>query len=268
MFIKKLDFLLIKIYTKIRMKMMKGIFGMKPILIAAAEDTELDFLIERLKNKRECSIQGYSFYEGEMYEYPVVIVKTGVGIINASISMTIAVKKYKPTIIVNEGTAGSHSTECDKWDLVIGEKVAMMNSYKTPSAPEEDGINASEWSIYCFGKEKREILADSELVKIAENVKYDYGNVHKGIIASGDMFNREIARINWFHKNFNTICEEMEGIAVYKVANKFNIPVIGFRVISNNEIIGKSYDVDCGMGSQKFTYVFLEKLVSSWKEVK
>ena len=66
--------------------------------------------------------------------------------------------------------------------------------------------------------------------------------VYTGTIGSGDVFNREIDRIDWISNNFGNLCEDMESIGVYSVCNKFNIPCIGIRIISNNEITGEELD--------------------------
>ena len=42
---------------------------------------------------------------------------------------------------------------------------------------------------------------------------------------------------------------------------KFEIPKISFRVISNNEIVGLSYEPLYGLYSQKFTYEFVRKYI-------
>ena len=53
----------------------------------------------------------------------------------------------------------------------------------------------------------------------------------------------------------------MEGVAVYKVAQTFNVPVIGFRIISNNELLNEHYDVKYGKYSQEFTCSFLKEYI-------
>ena len=53
----------------------------------------------------------------------------------------------------------------------------------------------------------------------------------------------------------------MEGIGVYKVCNRLNVPVISFRVISNNEILGMRYDVSYGKKSQIFSYEFVKRYI-------
>ena len=46
----------------------------------------------------------------------------------------------------------------------------------------------------------------------------------------------------FIYKKYNTLCEEMETDAVYTIAKNFNVPVIGIRVITNNEVLKETYD--------------------------
>lgn len=241
---------------------------MKPILITGAEDTELNILLDKLEDKKEGYIQGYNFYKGFFLKYPVIILKTDVGIINATISTTVAIQEFDPCIVINQGTAGSHVVDFTRGDLVIAEKVSMMNSYVTPSKKEKMEVNALEWNIKTFANDKQIINTDEKLLYMANLIKseYLYGNVHNGVIASGDMFNRESERIKWFNKKFKTVCEEMEGFAVYSVGERFKVPVIDFRVISNNELTGEKYDTKYGEYSQEFTYCFVKKYIDEYEK--
>ena len=79
----------------------------------------------------------------------------------------------------------------------------------------------------------------------------------------GDIWNREADKILMFHQKYGTLCEEAEGIAVYTIANDFEIPVLGVRVISDNEILDEPYDRNTGLKSQEFTYeLILQKIAS------
>lgn len=82
-------------------------------------------------------------------------------------------------------------------------------------------------------------------------------------LAVGDVWNQEADKILMLHQKYGTLCEEAEGIAVYTVANDFGIPVLGIRVISNNEILEEPYDRNTGLKSQEFTYeLILQKIAS------
>ena len=78
------------------------------------------------------------------------------------------------------------------------------------------------------------------------------------------MWNNEADRIMHLNKKYNTLCEEMEGIAIYQIANQYNIPVIGIRVISNNEVLEEKYDVSTGEKVQYFVQKLVEKYVENY----
>lgn len=241
----------------------------RPILIAGAMSSEIEIIITKLRNKIEKDEKSYNIYEGFIDNYPVVILKTKVGVINAAISTLLLIQKYNPIAIINQGTAGSHEYNCHKLDLVVGKEVININSVKTGVKQLGRGTNPLEWQIKDFhtGSENDYIIynCDENMLEIAKSIKekYTYGTMHFGRIGSGDVWNREIDRINWFNKNFKTLCEEMEAVSIYKIADIFNIPVIAFKVISNNELIGEKFDVKTAEACQEFTYEFVKEYIKN-----
>jgi adenosylhomocysteine nucleosidase len=85
--------------------------------------------------------------------------------------------------------------------------------------------------------------------------------VHVGTLGSGDVWDKETDRILMLNKKYGTLCEDMESIGIYTVSNMFNIPVIGIRIVSNNEILEEEYDRSIGRKSQEFTYEFIKKII-------
>ena len=63
------------------------------------------------------------------------------------------------------------------------------------------------------------------------------------------------------NQKYGTLCEDMEANAVYTVANQFNVPVIGIKIVSNNEILGESYERSAGAKSQEFSYELIKKII-------
>ena len=62
------------------------------------------------------------------------------------------------------------------------------------------------------------------------------------------------------NEKYNIICFDMEGIAVYTIANMYKIPAIDIRVISDNEILGEEYDRNISIKGQEFVLNLLEKI--------
>lgn len=42
-------------------------------------------------------------------------------------------------------------------------------------------------------------------------------------------------RIKWFHENYGTSVEEMEGASAAQMAEAYGVPFLGIRVLSNNK---------------------------------
>ena len=127
-----------------------------------------------------------------------------------------------------------------------------------PNKSRGQGINPFEWEPNKRAKEIKR--ANLELVHsfgkfLKENC---INNVYIGTIGSGDVFNREIDRIDWISNKFDNLCEDMESIGVYSVCNKFNIPCIGIRIISNNEITGEELDENQAISLQELLAESLE----------
>lgn len=214
----------------------------KVILIQGAMNIEIEYLINQLKEKEKIAIAEYEFYKGTISNKTIIISKTLIGTINATIATSIGISRFKPDVIINQGIAGAHKKDIHIGDIVIGEKCCNINSYSMPTKSENEGTNPFEWEPDKRAKQVQN--ADDNLLKcVKEKLFLNYKRkVFIGTLGSGDVFNREIDRINWINNTFGNLCEDMESIGIYTTCNKYKIPCIGIRIISNNEITGEEFD--------------------------
>lgn len=239
----------------------------RPILIIGAMNVEINFLIDRLENLEISKLNIYNIYEGNIKGYPIVIAQSEIGIINSAVLTTLAIEKYNPILVINQGTAGGYSKDIHKGDIVIGSECFNIMSAKTPNRGENEGSNSLEWEYISFtnggADEKKIIKADDKLVKFIKDRKemYQGGNIHTGVIGSGDVWNWEIDKITYLNKEHDVLCEEMEGISVYTVSTNYDVPVVGVRVISNNTILEEGYDETLGLKCQEFIYKIVQDLI-------
>lgn len=243
----------------------------KPIIIQGAMEIEVEYLIKQIENIKKVNIQGYEFYEGTMNNYPIVISKTNCGEIEMSVATILGILKYNPIAIINQGTAGAHDLSLCQHDIVVGTSCININSFEAMAKEKGQGSNPLSWELKTFKDgidELIEIPTSEELIELANKVKHKYtnGKVVFGILGGGDGWNKEWDRIDWLNKNYHTLCEDMESIATYTICKKQNIPVIGIRVISNNERIKKQiYDKTIGLDSQKFAIELCKECIRSNK---
>ena len=237
---------------------------MKTIIIQGAVDGEISGLIEMFPGGVERVINGYRFHEVEYNNVKVIISFTDMGIMNATISTMIGIAEYKPMAVINQGTAGGHIEEIDFPDIVVGTSSVYLNNFKTPAKGKGEGSNALEWTTK--GNYSFEIEANRDLLQIAKSLELE-GNIHFGKLGSGDLFSREFDRIVKLNEEHGHLSEDMESIAVYKACDSMNVPVIGIRIISNNELnMVYSYDDTCNEAHvilNNYVMKFLDALIES-----
>lgn len=250
-----------------------------PIIIQGAMEMEVEELINLIDIDKIEEINGYKFYIGKYKDHNIIVSETQVGVINASIATMLAIHNFKPKAIINQGIAGSHVDYIHRNDIVIGEKSVNINSFITGIKNKNEGSNPFEWQ---FDTRSIEINCNEKLLNLAKNINDNEYNLFYGILGGGDIFDREVDRIKWIQERKNTLCEDNESVAVYTICNKLNVPCIGFRTITNNEVtqtendgatstrkdiaqnankmIFKKHDEKPAKVSQYFTMKFLEKI--------
>lgn len=229
---------------------------MKTILIQGAMDCEIDEFIDFFKPKTEKVFGGFKFWISEFFGARIIISKTDIGIINATIATTIAIFEFKPDIVINQGCAGSAKENLKVGDIVIGDASVYINNFKTPLKSKNDGSNSLDW--IASTKRSYKIESSKNLVEIAKQLD-SAKNFKFGILGSGDFFNREYDRICHLQNLFNHLCEDMESVGVFKACEDFGVERIGFRVISNNELNKTDLDKSTTKISQQLTINFIKK---------
>lgn len=230
------------------------------ILIQGALDIEIEYLLSRMNNRVRKEIFGFEFYLGSINDVNVVISKTLVGVVNSTMATTIGIMLFKPDFVINQGIAGAYYNDLHIGDIVIGKRCCNINSYKTPMSYKGEGSNSLNWEL-----NKRAIdvkFADEKYAKIFKRKLHNiYENrVCIGNLGSGDIFNRELDRIYWIREKFDCMCEDMESIGCYSVCEKFNIPCIGIRIISNNELLQEKIDKSVAIKLQKLLESTINKI--------
>jgi adenosylhomocysteine nucleosidase len=237
-----------------------------PLVLQGAMDAEVRTLVSALQNRSETRVGGWTFWSGTLDGYPVVVSKTMKGMSNAAAATAIAVERYQPVAIINQGTAGGHQPDLHVLDIVLGVESVNLGAIKTAFRTAGTGVNTEDWKpldlLRTEGSAGMDPLAltmrrfrgDGRLLDVARSVRSSYskGRVVDGVIGSADVWNSELDRIARFHREFGTSVEEMETASAAQVAASFQIPFLGIRVLSNNITDGETYDRNAGEACQAF----------------
>ncbi|MBT2687743.1 5'-methylthioadenosine/S-adenosylhomocysteine nucleosidase [Bacillus sp. ISL-47] len=248
----------------------------RPILIQGPMPIEAEKFAERLDKVKIEKSGTFVFYKGKLDKYPVIVAKTGKGMENTAAATAVAIEKYDPIAIINQGTSGGHDPSLNVFDIVLGERTTNIGSLKTGHLEENEGIDPTNWipmdlmaSEGSAGEDPnaekaRYYEGDEDLLAAAKAVKHKYtkGKVVEGTIGSADVWNNEVDRIKWFHENFGTSVEEMEGAAAAQIAKAYHVPFLGIRVLSNNKTNGGKYNPNTAEANQDYVYEVVKQYIS------
>ena len=196
--------------------------------IIGAMDSEVDTLFTRMSAKEKININNLTFYKGKLFNKDVVIVKCGIGKVNATLCTQLLILTFKVSKIINTGIAGAVGEGLSIYDFVVSTEAVYH-----------------DFDVQFFGYKAGQVpgmpetfLADSSLLNAALSAfeHTDFSNklkIVKGRIASGDQFisgnEKKTSIINAFHPQ----CVEMEGCAIAHTCFANNVPFVIIRCMSD-----------------------------------
>ena len=201
--------------------------GSRPIGIISAMNSELQFLIDNTRVTRTDEIGGMLFYSGVLNNKDVVLVRGGIGKSLSAAYTAILIHEYNIDKLIFTGIAGGVGDDVDVLDVVIATEL-VTHDYGTQT---NDGF------VWRPGPERIEsVVVDPALSDLAYNTAVSLlgaSRVHKGLIATGDQFIASETYVAWLQEQFGALACEMEGVSVALIAQKFDIPTIIVRCMSD-----------------------------------
>ena len=163
---------------------------MKPehrlIGIIGAMDSELETLLAAMTEKKQETLYGLTFTTGTLDGCAVVLVKAGIGKVNAARCTQLLIDRFSPSAIVNTGIAGGLAPGLSVGDVVVAAGV-LQHDFDVTAFGHAKGylctggddtaatvFPADEALSGCFAAAAQAILGE--------------GHVHRGLIATGDQF--------------------------------------------------------------------------------
>lgn len=197
--------------------------------IIGAMDEEIELLLSQMTNKKETVIARTLFIEGNLKDRAIVLLKSGIGKVNAAMGATIMHENFSPEYVINTGSAGGFAKELDVGDIIISNKVVHHDV----------DVTAFDYEYGQVPGMPPMFFADSTLVDIAETVAQELKiQSLTGIIATGDTFMEDPNRVTFVRDKFPTmLAVEMEAAAIAQVCYQYEKPFIIIRSLS--DIAGK-----------------------------
>ena len=214
---------------------------MMNIGIITAEEEEMQAIKNCMTNIVETRYYNLHFYEGEINDKRCVLVRAGIGKVNAARTTQLLIDRFYVDVVVNIGSAGAAHELLNVGDIVIANKLVQYDFDITDIGNYEKG------EIFEFGKY---MYTDSRLIDLCNETIKEMGDnnfkVRIGIIGTADLFCARPEVAKNVRETFNIECMEMEGAAVAQVCNLDKIPCLVIRGISdtpngNNKIDFHTY---------------------------
>lgn len=214
---------------------------MANIGIIGAMEEEIAFLREKIEIVTTKSLLGLTYHIGRFSGHQVVLVKSGIGKVNAAICTQAMIDHFGVDFVINIGVAGALSPELKIGDILISTD-AVQHDMDTTDFGDPIGIIPRMPVSYFPADEALIALAQ----KAADVCQLDC-RIITGRVASGDQFISSKAARETIRKNVQGDCAEMEGAAIAHTCFLNRIPFVILRAISDeaNEQAGVSFDEFC-----------------------
>ena len=198
-----------------------------PIGIIGAMDEELAML-KAAAGAAECeTLAGMEFCRGKLGGREVVIVKSGIGKVNAGVCAQLLITCFGVCRIINTGVGGALDQRLNIGDVVISTDVVQHDFDVSPIGFAKGEIPYTGLFAFPADDVMRRDAAEAARQAAADSL------VLEGRVCSGDQFIASRDQKQAILSAFGGLCCEMEGGAVAQVCWLNHVPFVIIRAISD-----------------------------------
>jgi len=201
--------------------------------IIGAMEEEVAILRAALQNLQEVQSGPFCFYKGQLDSVPVVLLRCGIGKVNAAVGCALLIELYKPHLVINTGSAGGLDPNLKVGDLVVSSGLVYHDvdvtafSYEYGQIPGQEAVFSVPDDIIVVAEKAVGTL------KLQGSLPQDIQMV-RGLIGSGDIFLHDPQKIALVRSQFPTLSAvEMEGAAIAHCCTLFKVPFLVIRALSD-----------------------------------
>lgn len=212
--------------------------------IIGAMETEVSTLKKHMAQSGGYSSKrhaGMDFAVGKLGKADVVVVKCGVGKVNAALCVQVLADFFEVTHIINTGVAGALNEKLDIGDILISTD-ALQHDVDVTALKYAPGQIPGVPTL-AFPADK---LLSMHAERTAEALKNEPGfsgvTFMSGRVVSGDIFVSDNEVKKRLIETFRGDCCEMEGAAIAQAAYANNLPYVILRAISDRANGGATVD--------------------------
>ena len=232
---------------------------MKRIAIIVAMQSEFELVSHILENAVESEIEGAKCMMGMLYGKEIILLKSGIGKVNAAMQVTSLIAEMHPDYIINSGVAGGIGEGMHQGDIVVGTECCYHDVW----------CGEGEWGQVQGYPLK--FSASFELVNAMKAFNSQLSTLNSqlvfGLICTGDQFISDLATLQGIKKNFpDGKAVDMESAAIAQVCYAKQVPFMSLRIVSDTPGMEKDNTtqyLDFFAEAPKMTFAVLRQLIET-----
>ncbi len=188
------------------------------IAIIVAMSKELNLLLALMEDKKEVSVNGFTYHRGTLEGREVIAMQCGIGKVNAAIGTLGMIDTFHPDVVINTGVAGGTGQGAGILDLVLASNIAYHDVWCGPG---------TQWGQAADCPRMFACPVPPEPLAAHIGAKC-------GLIASGDIFvsrAEDVERIKALYPEVMAV--DMESGAIAQTCHLKNVPMLCLRVVSD-----------------------------------
>lgn len=214
-----------------------------PIALIIPMEEEASSLVERYFHSPPASQLGSDVFEGTIGNQPIILVRCGIGKVNASSAAATAILGWSPSAILVSGVAGALDASLRTGDIVVSTGALDHHLDLTPFIRRPGCLPGMASPVLPASLPLVESAVQAARTA-ASRTSWQSGSdvaVHTGVFATGDVLVSSKALKTSITKRFpEAMAVDMETAAVAQVALSAAIPWVCARVIS--DLADESFD--------------------------
>lgn len=195
------------------------------LAIMSAMAEEIDLYLETCAITATHERAGLTVHEATYHGHDLVLVKAGVGKVNAAMCTQLLIDEFDAETVVCTGSAGALHDGYDIGDIVVAEDCVQHDLDVSFLGLPRGAVPFSDLRFF---------RAAEPLVQQACEVNLEAHHVRRGRICTGDLFIQDEAARDAIHDELGGDCVEMEGAAVGQVCTLNDVPFLLVRAISDH----------------------------------
>lgn len=233
---------------------------MEKIGIIGAMESEVKELCRQLQYNTTQEVAGLVYNCGILDGKSVVVVRSGIGKVNAALCAQTLIREFGVTAVINTGIAGALGEGLKIFDFVVS-TAAVYHDFDTVAFGYK--LGQVPGMVEQFDADPK--LADLAVKAFAYTDFAKNYKIIKGLVASGDQFVSERQQKKDIQDNFSPACVEMEGCAVAHTCHIHKVPFVIVRCMSDmaDESVEQTYSFNedlCAAASASL----VKKMIELW----